>query len=314
MSFLRHVLLPTITLASAWAYAAAELPAPVYSTATERFWVHYTRAGLPEAKVAAECADDCLARVTARMGLPVEGRIRLYLAASHEELEQLVGGPESFLIEGRALPSQRAIVMRGKVTQEATYAVLAHELAHIALAQRLDREGVSAPRWLDEGLAGLVADEVTPGERRRHPPPAAGGPLPFSALAMAFPREPSQQNLAYAQSRSFVEFLERQMADRGLSRLIQALGDSGSIEEALPAAYGRSLAELEREWAPGFQVSRGRLWALDTGMVIFMAMTVLFVVTMLVRWRRRRAREALEEDEGAAGEPPYWRVPPDFPG
>lgn len=311
MSPARELCLVAVVLAAS-ALVAQDLPPTVYTSSTERFWVHYTREGLPEARVAKQCADDCLARVEARLGLAVEGRVHLYVAATHTELEQLVGGPESFLIEGRALPDKRAVLMRGKVTTEAARALLAHELVHIALAQRLHPEGVAAPRWLDEGLAELVADDVTPGARRRRPGHAAGGPLPFSSLAASFPRDASQQNLAYAQSRSFVGFLEQRTADRGLSGLLAALAESGSIDRAFALAYGSSLEEFEAEWAPGFQAARPRPWALDTGMAIFAAMTVLFILTMLLRWRRRaRAAREEEEEDLEPDEYPYWEVPPE---
>jgi len=312
MNLARFLLVQASVLVAASAFAGRELPPPVYTASTERFWVHYTREGLPEAEVAIQCADDCLARVEARLGMRLKGRVDLYLAATQRELEELAGGPEDLFLEGQAFPSQRAIIMRGKITREATCALLAHELVHLALAQRLSPAGVEAPRWLDEGLAELVADEVTPGEHRRYPGQVTGGLLPIASLDTAFPRDPPHQNLAYAQSRSFVEFLEQRTGDRGLSRLIAALAQSGSIEDAFPAAYGRTLEQLEAEWAPGFEVVQARPWSVDVGTAIFMSMTVLFIVAVLVRWRRRQTREALEEDADLEpDEYPYWHLPDD---
>jgi hypothetical protein len=262
---------------------------------TEHFFIYYSEGRYADAKVAAGLAEECWEAVGRELGLAPTRRVRLYLASTQAELEALCGGPEDFRLAGRARPGQSGIVLRLQGATQERQAVLAHEIVHVALGQALEPHGVEPPQWLTEGLAEYIADAVTPGDQRRH---ARGQPLPMASLHVAFPHRPRQSNLAYAQSRSFVEFVVRKTGDKALGSLVRALGETGDIEQAFMRAYGRSLADFEAEWRPHFAKGLGRALPIDAGTAIFMAMSALFVTVCLIRiirGRRRRLEDAMEE-------------------
>ena len=113
-------------------------------------------------------------------------------------------------------------------------------------------------------------------------------------LHVAFPSQPQQSSLAYAQSRSFVEFLIGETGDNGLGSLVRALGETGDIEQAFSRAYGRSLADFEAQWRPQFARGLGRAFPIDPDWAIFMSMGALFILVCIIRLvrGRRRRREA----------------------
>ncbi|MGD8239885.1 MAG: peptidase MA family metallohydrolase [Armatimonadota bacterium] len=266
---------------------------------TEHFFVYYSGEHYADAKTMAELAEQCWQSIGRELGLEPTRRVRLYLAGSQTELEALCGGPEDFRLAGRARPGESSIVVHLKGSARDRQAVLAHELVHVALGQALEPHGVAPPQWLTEGLAEYIADLVTPGDQRRR---GRGQLIPIRALDVAFPGGPQQSNLAYTQSRSFVEFVVAQTGDRGLRSLVRELGEAGNIEEAFSRAYGRSLADFEAAWMPQFARGLGRALPIDTGMAIFMAMGLLFVVVCVIRIARRRRRRLEEAMEDAVDE------------
>ena len=282
------------------AAAASRDNALELSLYTEHFFIYYAEGRRSEAKATARLAEQCWGAVTGELGLAPQRRVRLFLADSQAQLEALCGGPETFWLAGRARPHRSVIIVRLRGTERERQAVLAHELVHVALGQALEPHGVRPPQWLMEGLSEYIADAVTPGDQRRR---ASGQPMPISALHRGFPSQPHRSTLAYAQSRSFVQFLIGETGDKGLRRLVQALRETGDIEKAFSRVYGRSLAQFEAAWQPRFAMGLGRAPRIDPALAIFMAMSALFVLVCLIRIIRRRLRRRpdwLEEadDEG----------------
>ncbi len=271
-----------------------------HATYTEHFFLYFSEGRHEDAEAAGLLAEERWDAVRRELGLAPTRRVHLHLAGSLTELEALCGEPEDHRLAGRARAEKSEIVVRLRGTARRRHAVLAHELVHVALGQALEPHGVDPPRWLTEGLSEYIADLVTPGDQRRR---ARGMPLAMESLRAAFPRQPHASDLAYAQSRSFVEFLIRETGDKALGDLLRALGETGDIEQAFLSAYGRSLSDFEDEWRPHFASGLGRALPIDPGMAIFMFMGVLFIVVCIVRIARRRRRRLAEDLED---EEEYW--------
>lgn len=277
-----------------------------YSMATEHFFVHYPKGQLGRAEAAARMAEECLEGVGELTGLKPTHKIHLYLADTHAQFEALVGGPESFSIQGRADTSRGAIVVRW-TSGARMRSLLAHEVAHVLVGQAVEESGASVPVWLNEGLAEWAADEVTPGDQTRRPS-ARERIYGLSELESFFPRNPAEADLAYAESRSFVEFVQKETGDRGLRRLLEALRAEKSVRRAFTAAYGRRLSEFEGAWRPQFAAGVRRHVYIDPLTVVFVGMTALFVFVIVARARRARRERAEEKDEDELEEEPYWKA------
>jgi hypothetical protein len=201
-----------------------------------------------------------------------------------------------------AFPESRRIIMQGRRAGSDAgdpVEVLRHELAHLALHERL---GNKPPRWFDEGYASVAAREW-----RREDVLAAN-------VALALRGTPSLDQLeegfrggavaaqsAYALSYRAVTELAGLDPQRGLSLFFAYWGQERTMDAAVRRAFGVTLAGFEREYQ---QRTRRRYGAL----ALFADLSIATLVMMLLilpfffarRARDRRRMEAmLAADEAA---------------
>lgn len=144
------------------------------------------------------------------------------------------------LAAGRAT-GQRIVLAPGAaaMSDTALRIVLAHELFHLAARTRT---ALDAPRWLTEGVADFVAR------------PAAPIP-PGAAAATAIPTDAEldgpARSAGYDRAWWFARFVADEYGDDGLRRLYdRACGPGhGDFAEAVRAALGTGVAELQTRWA-----------------------------------------------------------------
>ncbi|HEY3378790.1 MAG TPA: hypothetical protein VGL77_14985, partial [Armatimonadota bacterium] len=122
-------------------------------------------------------------------------------------------------------------------TEGPVRAVLAHELTHTLLAQRLGGNMGSLPDWLNEGIAGFLAQPVAredlPGlAHQQH----RNGLLTMPAMEKAFATGVGT-DAAYVQSRSMVAWLEYTHPG-ALTQLLDNLVQGKSFPRALEDATG----------------------------------------------------------------------------
>lgn len=146
-----------------------------------------------------------------------------------------------------------------------------HELAHLYLYKATGAGYDLLPLWLDEGLASLVETSNNPSYAvRLEEAVSRGETLDFGDLCYTLPAEEDAALLAYAQSTSFVSYLQNEYGDLALQNLIAEIATGADCQSAPLRALGKSLAELSDEWleqeTPRSTVSRawqnGRAWLL----------------------------------------------------
>lgn len=192
-----------------------------------------------------------------------------------------------------AFPESRRIVMHGRgAGSEAgdPQEVLRHELAHLALHERL---GDRPPRWFDEGYASVAAHEW-----RQEDVLAAN-------VALAFRGTPSLDQLdssftggavaaqsAYALSYRAVMELASLDPERGLALLFDYWTRSASFDVAIRRAFGITLAGFEREFQARTRRRYGGLALFADLSLLLLVLSILvlpFFVARRVRDRRRLA-------------------------
>jgi hypothetical protein len=192
-----------------------------------------------------------------------------------------------------AFPESRRIVMQGRAAGSEAgdpREVLRHELAHLALHERL---GDRPPRWFDEGYASVAAREW-----RRDDVLAANvalalrGAPSLAQLDESFSRGSVAAQSAYALSYRAVTELASLDQERGLSLLFAYWEKNPSLDVAVRRAYGITLAGFERE----FQVRTRRRYG---GLALFADLSLLLLVLSvlllpLVIARRRRDRRRMQ--------------------
>jgi len=181
--------------------------------------------------------------------------------------------------------------------------VLAHELSHVYLGQRL--AGVDVPRWFVEGVAQVQSGEWRLQDTLSLVAAAATGEMPYlDYLGADFPRGGGAAQLAYRVSlQAVLDLGHRLAAQGGWLALVDAAARSGDFDQSFRDLVGMSIAD----YAIGFQEQlRGRygwLAVLANAGTIFAAMTLLFLLGVWRSFGRRRERLAEMEQEDRLGYP-----------
>jgi hypothetical protein len=124
-----------------------------------------------------------------------------------------------------------------------------HELMHIMLYRSIGQGYQNVPAWLREGMATLA--EIYPNadyDRVLADAVTSDDLIPLRDLCTSFPTEAGQAFLAYAESRSFTNYLHNTYGSTGLQNLVRSYADGVDCERGPERAFGVSLSNLESEW------------------------------------------------------------------
>lgn len=251
-------------------------------------------------------------------GLPrPRQRILIAIAPNRRLFREWIGPGAPEWGAAIAFPVSRRIVMQGRSAGSDAgdpRETLRHELAHLALHEDLDER---APRWFDEGYASYAAHEWRREDALTTNFALALRGMPtFEELERQFTGPASVVAAAYALSYRAVTDLADLDAIHGLALFFADWKTTGSMDKAMRAAYGMTLADFETRWRTRTRRRYGGLALF--GDVTVAGLVLLLLVGPLQVARRRRDRErmrvmrAAEEvaearaGVGASKERGYW--------
>ena len=201
-----------------------------------------------------------------------------------------------------AFPESRRIIMHGRATGSEAgdpQEVLRHELAHLALHERL---GDRPPRWFDEGYASVAAREW-----RRDDVLAANvalalrGAPSLDQLDSSFSGGSVAAQSAYALSYRAVSELASLDPERGLGLFFDYWTRSPSLDVAVRRAFGITLAGFEHEFQTRTRRRYGALALFaDLSVLLIVLSLLLFPFFIARRVRDRRRLAALLAADAAA--------------
>jgi len=223
-----------LLLVAACAHGLATAPPP---PSPKGFDVRYD----PGDEAAAEQVARVLPQAVDRVGRwgPLLAPISIRIHPTHAALAGSVGRPGDAWLRAWARRDSVEVQSprtwsRGRASDAALTSLLAHELTHCLLFQRIgprwaDRE---VPGWFEEGLASFTA-----GEQHHRADPAALRPAP-GALR-------SDAALAYGTAdRAFHDLVGRH-GEEGVHRILSSLASGLDFPRAFEAATGTSVAAFE---------------------------------------------------------------------
>jgi hypothetical protein len=230
---------------------------------------------------------------------------QVVLVAQHRRFRELTGNPH---VVAYAIPSKNLIVIdytrmnRHPFTLEIT---LKHELCHLLLHRYVNNRNL--PKWLDEGVCQWVSDgigEIYIDENWSGLDAAVmtGHVIPFSRLTDQFPRDRASLMLAYEQSKSVINYIDRQYGYPAILAILDFLKNGESVEYAVMGSLGVSLEQLEAEWLEQLDTTPRWLIFLAShvyAILFFLAalLTMFGFIRLLVK-RKRIYREWEEDDNG----------------
>jgi hypothetical protein len=202
-----------------------------------------------------------------------------------------------------AFPESRRVVMQGRSAGSDAgdpVEVLRHELAHLALHERL---GDRPPRWFDEGYASVAAREW-----RREDALAANlalalrGAPTLDQLEEGFAGGAVTAQSAYAFSYRAVLDLASLDPDRGLTLFFHYWEQNPSMDVAVRRAFGVTLAGFEQSFQSRTRRRYGALALMADLSLVFFVLGVLTLPLFLARRARQRRRLAVLLAAEAAAE------------
>jgi hypothetical protein len=232
------------------------------------------------------------------LGRLAPGPLRLVVVPDGRRLDSLTLSRAPRWGVAVALPGVRTIVLRADASDLSR--TLRHELAHLALHQRVD---VRMPLWFDEGYAGWAAGEWNRLGALELNLAVARGAIPgLRALDGALRGTQTSADAAYALAVSAVTDLARRNPTGTLGPLLERLQRGGDFEAAVLATTGLTVDRFEEEWQRSVRRRYGlATWLLAGGGWVLVAAAVLGLVHF-----RRRADQARREalDQG-------WEIEPE---
>jgi len=196
-----------------------------------------------------QAAQEALAKLRQDTGAELGREVKIYIYNGTKALQDARIFPQVW--EGGVAFPEYGIIAIGITPANLSWGkgAVAHELAHQVTYQVTYSPYSDLPTWLDEGLAMYAQGELPPEQALSLTQAAEEGRL-FSvrSLASAFPADPSQARLAYAQSESLVEFLLESRGRDGITAFLQAFRDGVGYEEALKGVYGLGVEGLDTAW------------------------------------------------------------------
>jgi hypothetical protein len=304
---------PTVALAAPEAHAVVGDPTPApgrtalvpegWATVSGRYVdVHGPPRHERLMRSLADHADRALPDLADRMGLPMGGRVDVFVSTTDAQFRQVQPGNAPTWAGATAYPGLGAVYLRAPGAHsdgDPLTMVLDHELVHIVVG-RAFAPG-RPPTWLQEGLAQLHAEEHDLSAVRKLAGAAFSGPIPLDELEGAFPENPHAATLAYAESVDFLVWLERTHGEHAVPVLVASLRAGMPLTDAVRAATGEPLYIVDREWRS--RLSGLGLTALASSDGIWLLTALIGLLAMfVVRRRQRRQRDeirAREADEEA---------------
>ena len=232
-------------------------------------------------------------RIAGALGLTEVHPFPVYAYASRVDFMRHTGRQPDLL--GASYSPSGEIHFDATDRRSSTRSILAHELTHSLLGQRLGDRLVMLPSWVNEGIAGHLSDPVNPAQmagvsRMMH----RNGPLTLEELDDAFP-DGSYRDAAYLQSRSMMAWLEYQYPGAML-RVLDALERGETFDAALRAAAGLTA----EDWVAGWQRNVPALFywmSVLASPVVYSPFALVLVWVAVRRIMRKRSEDHADEDE-----------------
>jgi hypothetical protein len=239
-----------------------------------------------------------LPRLATELDVPIGETVHVYLVGSDAEFRALQPGRPPTWADATAYPQSGAIFLRAPgvrgATDVALETVLDHELVHILIGRAF--APVDPPSWLQEGIARVYAGEFGP-EDARIIYGTSGGLLGLGELGHAFPRDPTRARLAYAQSADFIAWLRNTHGAHTVPLLVRALAREQDLEQAVLAATGTPLPQLERAWLSRLEEGPPAwLRIFDDGGAFFLGLGAVALVGAGIARRREFNRRMIERE------------------
>lgn len=171
---------------------------------------------------------------------------------------------------------------------------LKHELCHLLLHHHIG--DTHLPKWLDEGVCQWISDGMAEilmdsEQKALREASLSGNYLSLSTLEASFPNNQELLPLAYQQSKSLVDYINREHGKMALLNILEHLKEGDQIEVAVQKALSISLPDLEARWHQHLQDKPGWLISLAANLyqLLFFCAALITIWGFVRMIRKKRA-------------------------
>jgi len=218
--------------------------------------------------------------LTPDLGQPVE----IFIYTNLEDLRSTQVPGEDW-VAGHADPALglvRVVIEPGEEQAIRMEQRIPHELMHVMLYRRVGPGYANVPTWLREGMAALAETYPNPDYDRVLAAAVERNDLiPLTELCVSFPAAAGRAFLAYAESRSFTNYLQETYGSTGLIDLAVTYADGVDCERGTERALGISLSSLEVRWRSAVLNQNPLLPALQTILPYLVLLCLVLLIPML---------------------------------
>jgi hypothetical protein len=214
--------------------------------------VHWYQGDASFGQAALDAAQAGLESIGSYLPSRLEQPVEIFIYVNSDDLRsELVPGSENW-VAGHADPALgvvRVVVEPGADQNIKMEQRIPHELMHVMLYRHIGQGYQNISAWLREGMATLA--EMYPNaeyERALADATASNRLIPLKDLCVSFPADTGQAFLAYAEARSFTNYLRETYGSTGLRNLAELYSDGVDCERGPERAFGVSLSALESQW------------------------------------------------------------------
>ena len=220
--------------------------------------------------------------------------IEFFIYANADDLRATLSLSSQDWIAGHVDPALGVVMVVIKPGAEQSITMeqrIPHELMHVMMYRAVGAGYSKIPAWLNEGMATLV--EVYPNadyDRVLKDAASNNNLIPLHTLCASFPADTGQAFLAYAESRSFTNYLHEMYGSSGLLKLASSYADGVDCDRGTELAFGLPLPNLEAKWRSSILGQNAWLPALQnmTPYLVLLCLVLLIPFISIVSTLRKK--------------------------
>jgi hypothetical protein len=299
-----------------WSYQltlsdGSSINSEIYSTryADDRFsWqtvesgsllVHWYHGDASFGQAALDAIQSGLGAVSKLVAIDLAQPIEFYIYANASDLRATLQDDANDWIAGHADPSLGVVMVVIEPGAEQRIMMeqrIPHELMHVIMSRAVGAGYQNIPTWFREGTATLVEIYPNPDYDRVLSEAAAKARLiPLRDLCSSFPADGGQAFVAYAESRSFTNYLHETYGSSGLLKLASTYADGLDCERGAELALGESLSSLEKRWRSAAFGQNAILAALQN-MLPYLVLLGLVLIIPLIGIVSTRSKKGMHNE------------------
>jgi len=184
--------------------------------------------------------------------VPTGDPINIYIYGSSADVQDMLNLGGSAWVAGHANPDLGSVLVSIAPGENQTLELerqIPHELAHVVLYRLTGSAYANLPSWLTEGIASYVEGYPNTDYTQVLSASAQNKTLlPITRLCGPFPADAAGAILAYAESDSFISYVQKTYGTSVLNALIQAYSNGLSCDQGVVQTLGLPLSQLDLQW------------------------------------------------------------------